>query len=75
MSASEFDNSLRKLIYGGQFRPFVVELKDGRVIEINEPAVAFGGGSAGFLSAKCELIGFSHKQVRRFREVSQESAS
>ena len=75
MSAKEFDDRLRTLVYGLRFRPFVVELKDGRVIEINKPSVAFGGGTAGFLSAKCELIGFSHKQVRRFREVSRESAS
>lgn len=66
MTAEQFDQTLREYVRREPFQPFIVELDDGLVVEIDRPAVAFAGGVAGFLSDTHGLVGFSYDQVRRF---------
>ncbi|HXD85512.1 MAG TPA: hypothetical protein VN641_03400 [Urbifossiella sp.] len=70
---NEFDATLRRFIQAPNFLPFVVELDDGRRILIRQPALAFGGGMAGFIdSDDGALVDFSHKQVKGFSLQNQE---
>ena len=69
----EFDSTLRKFIQAPKFLPFVVELDDGRRILIRHPALAFGGGMAGFIDSEDgALVDFSHKHVKGFALQNQE---
>jgi hypothetical protein len=51
------------------FQPFVVELLDGRVIEIDHPKLVFGGGAASFLTPTYELVEFVCEDIRAIRPV------
>jgi hypothetical protein len=74
MTPENFDQTLREFIYRQPFQPFLVELDDGRTLEINRPAVAFGGGTAGFISNTDGLVGFSWENVRHFKTTIRETA-
>jgi hypothetical protein len=71
MSEEQFTNSLRELTYRKPFVPFLVELKDGRRILVPKPAVAFGGGVAGFLSDTDGLVDFEASEVVAFSPVTK----
>jgi hypothetical protein len=66
MTAEEFDQTMRSFVKRRPFLPFVVELLDGERIVVANRHVAFGGGTAGFLSRKEGLVDFNHEQVRSF---------
>jgi hypothetical protein len=73
ISPNEFDDRLRQWIRKEPFVPFFVELENGERILIRLPALAFGGGSAGFIdSVDGALVGFSHKDVVGFAPADQE---
>ena len=73
IEATEFATTLRRLLNKDSFVPFFVELDSGQRILIREPALAFGGGSAGFIDPDDgALVGFSHKQVVGFNPADRE---
>ncbi len=49
------------------FQPFLVELVDGRVITVDEPKVAFGGGAATFVTRSFDLVEFACEDVQAIR--------
>jgi hypothetical protein len=67
MSTEQFEHSLRQLLRREPFEPFVVELIDGRVIEIDRPKVVFGGGAASFFTPNYDLVEFACEDVRAMR--------
>jgi len=75
MTLEQFETSLRQFIRHEPFQPFVVELNDGRLIEIDHPGVAFGGGAASFLTGQFELVEFACENVRAIREMAHETPS
>jgi hypothetical protein len=75
MTPEQFDQTLRQFLNHKPFEPFVVELLDGRNIEIVRPKLAFGGGSAGFLTPEFDLVEFSCEEVRAIRPLVSGVAS
>jgi hypothetical protein len=71
----DFESALRELLRGDPFQPFEVQINDGRTIIVDEPAVAFGGGRAGFIGADELVEFFDSDSVVAFRTANQELAS
>jgi len=72
MSEEQFTNTLRELTQRKPFIPFVVEMLDGRRLIIDQPAVGFGGGVAGFISDEEGFVDFSCGEVRAMSHVTAE---
>jgi hypothetical protein len=66
MKAEQFEETLLQLIRRRPFEPFVVELLDGRVIEITSPKVV-GGGGATFIRDDFDLVDVVCEEVRAIR--------
>jgi hypothetical protein len=77
MTQQEFQDTLRKFIRREPFVAFVVEMTDGRLIEVPHPEVGIGGGIAGFFRGEGEfdLVEFQCEEVRSIRAATQEAAS
>jgi hypothetical protein len=73
MSEETFTAKLREFTQRMPFVPFVVELRDGRRITVANPAVAFGGGGAGFISDAEGLVDFAADEVRDFVPAAAET--
>jgi len=67
MTAEQFEQTLLQFIRRQPFEPFVVELLDGRLIEIASPKMAVGGGGASILTEDFNLVEFTCKEVREMR--------
>lgn len=74
MNEETFENTLRKFLRNKPFHPFQVELLDGKVIVIERPGVAFGGGAATMITED-EFIEFECENVREMRYVPIPSIS
>jgi hypothetical protein len=74
MTVEECENALRQLIRRKPFQPFVVELLDGNLIEVNQPGMAFGGGGAAFISPDDVLVDFQCDNVWAIRKAARETA-
>jgi len=75
MNQQEFEELLRFFLRREPFQPFVVELLDGRMIEVDQPRVGFNGGAAGYVNASEELVFFECEEVRAIRALAHELAS
>ncbi len=64
MEAEPFERALRRFLGQELFQPFVVELLDGRLIEIDHPKVVFGGGAASFFTPSFDLVEFACEDVQ-----------
>lgn len=64
MPEEVFFHTLRQFTRREPFVPFVVELLDGRRIEVDYPSVAFSGGAAGFINSQGILERFACEEVR-----------
>jgi hypothetical protein len=71
MTAEQFDQALSQFKHREPFEPFVVELHDGRVIEIVQPDIAFYEGFASFFTPDSDLVNFAHEDVREIRSAAQ----
>src|SRR5262245_8890624 len=49
MSPQQVERKVIELIHRDPFIPFVVELADGQMVEIQHPRLAINGGGAGFI--------------------------
>jgi hypothetical protein len=74
MTAEQFEETLRQLFRRRPFRPFVVELMEGRVIEAGQPSVVFGGGAASFFTPAYELVEFGCEDERAIRQGTAATA-
>jgi hypothetical protein len=75
MNAEQFEDTLRQLLRQEPFQPFVVELVDGRVIEIDYPKVVIGGGGASFLTLPYDLVEFACEETQAIRPKVRGAAS
>ncbi len=75
MTAEQFEATVLHFLHQKPFHPFVVELHDGRRIEINRPGLALGGDSASFFTTDFDLIEFACEEVRDIRQAVQGAAS
>jgi len=70
MNAEQVETMLRQFLHREPFQPFMVELVDGRLIEIHRPKVAVGGGGASFLTSTYELVEFNCEEIRSMRSLT-----
>jgi hypothetical protein len=75
MTAEQFEQTLLQFIRRKPFEPFVVELLDGRVLEIDTPKVVVGGGGASILTPDFDLVEFTSAEVRGMRPAAQGATS
>lgn len=75
MRQQEFEDYLRHFLHQEPFQPFVVEMVDGRVLLVEQPRVAFGGGGAGYVTPAEELVLFECEEVRDIRQATHEMSS
>lgn len=76
MDQATFESTMRTLMRRRPFQPFVVELADGRQIEVDAPeSVAWGGGAAGYLRPDGEPVLFHCRDVRQIIPQTAETAS
>jgi hypothetical protein len=76
MTVQTFEETLLSFKRREPFEPFVVQLRDGRTVEVDEPeAVVFAGSGASFLSPDYEIISFRASDVLSIRPASPEAAS
>jgi hypothetical protein len=71
MTAETFDLTLRRLLRQEPFQPFVVELIDGRRLEIDRRRLAVNYGGATLVMPDLELIEFVPEEVRDIRLAEQ----
>jgi hypothetical protein len=72
MTKDQFYAQLRQFAHREPFAPFVVELRDGRRLVINEPPIAFGNEAAGFIDPQDgALVDFYHDEVTSFGLLEQ----
>lgn len=71
MNSQQFEDILRQFLQREPFEPFVVELLDGRSIEIISPNVAFCDGAASFFTPDFDLVDFVCEEVRAIRPALQ----
>jgi hypothetical protein len=67
MNAEQFEQTLRQVLQREPFEPFVVELRDGRLLAVDHPRVAIGGGAASFFTPSYDLVEFFCEDVRAIR--------
>jgi hypothetical protein len=67
MKIEQFEQTLRQLLRREPFQPFFVELVDGRIIAVDSPNVAFGGGAASFFTPSYDLVEFVCEDVQAIR--------
>ena len=77
MTPENFEQSIRELARRAPFKPFTIELVSGDRFEAQHPeAVAFGGGTAVYISPKGVPRLFDHESVRQLiRETGLPSGS
>lgn len=68
MNQDTFECTLRKFLRSKPFHPFQVELEDGKVIVVERPSLAMGGGAATIFTDD-EFIEFACEEVRDMRHV------
>lgn len=74
MRIDQFERELRALLRASPFQPFTIVMEGGRTLFVDEPAVSFGGGSAGFIDANSDAHLFKCQEVREFRRSNEELA-
>jgi len=69
MSREQFEDLLRTFVRQKPFKPFVVRKVNGESIYVDEPAVAFDGGAAGFIGPDNLVHFFDCEQVATMTAV------
>jgi hypothetical protein len=75
MTPEQVEEKVLEVIHREPFVPHVVELTDGRSLEILHPRLAINGGGAGFLGPDGGLVDFEFKAVRSLRALSAEAVA
>jgi hypothetical protein len=75
MTIIQFERELRSNMHHQPFRAFLVVLKDGRTILVDDPSIAFDGGRAAFIGPDSLVEVFDCEEVREFRLAQEEPAA
>ncbi len=75
MTTEHFEETLRQFIRQEPFQPFVVELINGRVIEVNYPQLVFAGGAASFFTPAYDFVEFTCEETREIHQKVPGAAS
>jgi hypothetical protein len=75
MTLEQVEARIIELIHREPFVPFVVEMTDGRTLEIPHPRLAINGGGAGFFGPDGALVDFDFRTVRSIRVPGVEAVA
>jgi hypothetical protein len=75
MTAEQFETTIVRFLHEKPFRPFVVEMLDGRLIWINRPGLALNAGGATLWTPDDEIVEFTCDEVRDIRQAVYGAAS
>jgi hypothetical protein len=67
MTPEQVEQRVIELIHREPFVPFVVEMKDGTILDIPHPRLAINGGGAGFFGPDGGIVDFEFRTVRAIR--------
>ena len=70
MTPEEFEQTLLRFKYREPFEPFVVELRDGRKIEVGHPSVLFDQDGGTYVTPDLDFFDFRRDQVSAFRSAA-----
>ena len=73
MSIKELEEQIIQRKHQKPFRPFEVELLDGRVIKIRKPNLMIDHTGAGFFTDD-EIVDFEFNEVRCFRPLKRKAS-
>lgn len=74
MSTRELEEQIVQLKHRKPFRPFEVEMNDGRIIEIRRPNLSINETGAGFISDKEGIVDFNFAEVHSLRPLKRKAA-
>lgn len=75
MTPEQVEEKVIELVRREPFVPFVVEMTDGRSLEISHPRLAINGSGAGFIGADGGLVDFWFSTVRSIRVENVEAVT
>lgn len=67
MTGKQIEQKVIELIHRDPFVPFVVELTDGRLLDVPHARLAVNSDGAGFIGPDGALTGFDFAKVRAIR--------
>jgi hypothetical protein len=67
MSPEQVEQKVVELIHREPFVPFVLDMTDGRCLEIRHPRLAINAGGAGFIGQDGGLVDIEFQQVCAIR--------
>lgn len=73
MSREDVESTLIRLLRREPFQPFVIDLADGRRLEIDDRCLAMNGGGATFLTPDYLVEEFWFADVRDIRPTTLEA--
>jgi hypothetical protein len=73
MTPEQVEHEVIELIHRQPFVPFVVEMSDGRVVDVPHPRLAINSGGAGFIGLDGGLVDFDFKSVRSIHAMNSEA--
>lgn len=75
MTPDQVEKKVIELIYSDPFVPFIVEMTDGRSVEVPHPRLAIDGEGAGFIDLDGALTDFDFKEVSAIRVSHNETVA
>ena len=75
MSREDVESTLLEFLRQEPFQPFVIDLADGRRLEIDDRCLAMNGGGATFLTPDYLVEEFWFNEVREIRLLALTGAS
>lgn len=67
MSCEHVEKQVIELIHRDPFIPFVIEMSDGKLINVPHPRLAINKTGAGFIGSDGGLVDFTFQSVRAIR--------
>ncbi len=75
MTPQQVEEKLTELIHREPFVPFIVEMTDGKSLDVPHAGVAFDDTGAVFIGPDGGLVDFEFKTVRAIRLTNSEAAA
>ncbi len=75
MTPKQVEEKLTELIHREPFVPFVVEMIDGKSLDVPHADVAFDDTGAVFIGPEGGLVGFEFKTVRAIRLTNSQAVA
>jgi hypothetical protein len=75
MTVKQIEEKVIDLIHRDPFAPFILEMSDGRPIEVFHPRLSIDYSGSGFIGPDGGLVELEFKDVRAIRLANSEAAA